>query len=198
MKNKLSILYVHGLNSDGNSITGKLIERALREALPTVDITVKHPTFPKTCTEALEVLNKESKEVNIVIGTSLGGFITLNARTKYRIVFNPALRPSETLLELGESNEVASSYKPYEDKLYKSIDGEDRITTVSYFADNDTVVRDGDEFKKIFHHINTFHGEHRLREKDMPIVVTEVKKYISLLEGGHLGELIYPSNSIIF
>ena len=183
MNNKLTLMYVHGLNSNGNSSTGKTIEKLVKQYFPTIDIVVKHPTFSKDCNEALSLLKEEAKDCDIVIGTSLGGFLALNAKGVYRIIVNPALHPSVTLLELGESSEVASSYKNTEHDLISSINEEDKGTLVGYFADNDTVVNNKDEFKQLYGENAThdFHGEHRMNKNVIKeIIIPEVLKYIEM------------------
>lgn len=185
-------MYVHGLNSNGNSSTGKNIEKILKRDLPDIDIEVKHPSFSKNGEEAIKLLKKEAEDCNIVIGTSLGGFLTLNADGAYRIVVNPALHPSKTLLKLGESDEVASSYKNIEKNLFSSIDFEDKATVIGYFADKDEVVNNKEEFSKLYGKkaVKSFSGKHRMSEKNVEeIIVPEVKRYIKMCESNYFDSL---------
>jgi len=197
MKKDINIMYVHGLNSDGNSITGKTMERVLQSQFPDMNINVFRPTFPKTGPEALNVLNKEIRKnkINIVIGTSLGGFVTLNAHGPFRIVVNPAMHPSKTLLKLGEPEEVAATYKDIEEKLYSNIDFEDKAATIGWFADNDKVVQNGGEFKKLYGRKREFHGEHRMDERAIKdIIVRSIREWITMCENGTFEDLTYFSN----
>lgn len=183
-------MYVHGLNSDGNSTTGKNIEKILKREISDVDIVVKHPTFPKDGSEAIKTLKKESEDCNVVIGTSLGGFLALNAEGTYRLVVNPALHPSTTLLRLGESAEIANTYKAIENKLFSSIEFEDKATVIGFFADNDTVVNHKEEFCRLYGQkaTKTFHGEHRMNEQNIEdIIVPEIKKYVQLCNSNYFG-----------
>lgn len=194
----INILYVHGLNSDGNSVTGKTIDKVLRECIPGHNITVFHPTFPKDGASAIKLLKDEVRKnhINIVIGTSLGGFIALNAEGPYRIVVNPALHPSQTLLKLGESNEVAASYESIENKLFRSIDFEDKATTIGWFANNDEVVQNGPEFKRLYGNCHKFAGQHRMDERVIrDIIVKSVNGWITMYEKNAFESLTYMSNA---
>lgn len=188
MENNLTIMYVHGLNSSGNSSTAKNIETVLTHNFPDVNITIKHPTFSKNANDAIKLLKKEAEDCDIVIGTSLGGFLALNAEGAYRIVVNPALHPSITLPKLGESKEISDSYKNAEKKLISSVDFEDKVTVIGYFADKDEVVNDKEEFSKIYGKKATksFSGKHRMDKQNIEdIIVPEVKKYIKMCESNY-------------
>lgn len=190
-------MYVHGLNSSGESETGKTIEKVLTAKFPNFKINIIRPTFPKTGPEAISLLKQEIKKnkINIVIGTSLGGFIALNAEGPFRIVVNPAMHPSKLLTKLGEPQEVADTYVDIEEKLYKSIDYETKATTIGWFADNDKVVKNGGEFKQKYGSRREFHGEHRMNEKVISdIIVRSVQEWITKSENGMFEDLTYFSN----
>ena len=197
MVKNINILYVHGLNSDGNSITGKTIEKVLKETFPDIHINVYHPTFSKIGPEAINTLKQEIRKnnINIVIGTSLGGFVALNAEGPFRIVVNPALHPSKTLIKLGEPEEVAQTYADLETKLFRSIDWETKASTIGWFADNDEVVRNGSEFERKYGRKREFHGVHRMDEKVIRrIIVDSVREWITMSEKDMFENITYISN----
>lgn len=197
MIKKINVMYVHGLNSNGNSTTGKLIEKVLKEQFSDIEINVFHPDFPKYGPDAIKTLKQEIRKnkINIVIGTSLGGFVALNAEGPFRIVVNPALHPSRTLLELGESDGIANSYADIENKLYSNIDLEMKASTIGWFADNDKVVRNGKEFEKKYGKKRDFHGEHRMDERVIrDIIVRSVREWVALRNNNTFEDLTYFSN----
>lgn len=166
------ILYIHGINSSGN--TGKTLKRIFKEKYG--DVEVIAPSIPANYPEARKVVDEvmEKEKPDLVIGTSLGGFMTLSTKTPYRIAINPTLYPSKTLPLIDTPNEISESYKEIEKEIEDLLDREDRMKVFGVFGDNDKVVNHKAEFEKRYlkDHIFTVPGgEHQMKEE-------EFKKYI--------------------
>ncbi|NCC98843.1 MAG: hypothetical protein EOL95_03935 [Bacteroidia bacterium] len=129
-----TILYIHGFNSAGGGTKSEL----LHVALPKYKIL--SPTFDyKNFDAAVKLLNSLMKvnRPDVVVGTSLGGFLAMYAGYKYNakcIIINPTTHPSETLARfVGENKNLLtkqkymftesdlSKYKDFEDKEFKQI-----------------------------------------------------------------------------
>lgn len=92
-----TILYIHGFNSAGGGHKAGVIQQmypACKVLAPTFDY--KNPESVKTRIDAL----MRTRNVQLVVGTSLGGFFALYASMKHHrqaVVINPATKPSRTL-----------------------------------------------------------------------------------------------------
>ncbi|MCH5234821.1 MAG: hypothetical protein J1E16_05965 [Muribaculaceae bacterium] len=172
MKHIKKILYIHGINSSGN--TGKTLKRIFKEKYG--DVEVIAPSIPANYFEASKVVDMvmRNESPDLVMGTSLGGFMTLTTKAPCRIAINPTLCPSKTLPLIGTPNEISESYVEIEKQIKDLLDSEDRNTVFGVFGDNDKVVNHRAEFEKRYlkDHIFTVPGgEHQMKEE-------EFKKYI--------------------
>lgn len=126
------VLFIYGFGGGPDSSFCRL----LRERLPQDQFTVISERYPQDdCAAALQTLKGviEREHVDIVVGTSLGGFITLalsqveglDLSAVSRFVINPCMRPSVELPLLkprpnhpedkAASAEMIETYKPFED-----------------------------------------------------------------------------------
>ncbi len=122
------ILFVYGYGGSPDSTFCTLI----REALPSNEFEVVSYEYPQqdcaaACDYLQQVLARES--FDLVMGTSLGGFITLSLNTTLpKIVLNPCMLPSVELPLLkprpdhpedaAPSAEMIASYKPFEEHVF--------------------------------------------------------------------------------
>ena len=90
---KKKILYVHGLGSSANSSTGEM----LRELLSEYEIITFDVPFDPL--EADKLITELGKNVDMIIGSSLGGFYAQSADKTPKILINPALNPSTLFRE---------------------------------------------------------------------------------------------------
>jgi len=102
----INVLYIHGLGSSSESSTGKLLESLNNESF-----TFYHPTFSLSPLKAMEEINSFIKEnnIDIVVGSSLGGFYALQSDCNFGVVINPALTPMSDIknaIGYGEHNYV--------------------------------------------------------------------------------------------
>ena len=112
----MNIIYIHGLDSDANSIKGSLLEEYCRQYDP--DIKVLRPDLNKTPDQVFDqmlslidsVASKNSHDQNtVLVGSSLGGyFATLlsNHTGCPALLLNPSIQPHQTLQRFKYSTET--------------------------------------------------------------------------------------------
>jgi len=97
----MKYFYIHGLNGTGNNATTQLSE--------ILETTVErlewdpHKPYNENYQNIKTVLDKESDF--ILMGSSLGGFYTLNLANDYKIpcaVFNPAINPKKSFKNIKD------------------------------------------------------------------------------------------------
>lgn len=144
---KKEILYVHGYNSSGG--TG----RALEAMLAPKGYRVHHFSIPQRADEAIarvkEYLN-EHTDIKLVVGSSLGGIVTLQQTGHCKLVINPCLHPSEVLPKIGAEDDIAQSYLPYEERLTEICTSEERVLTYSMFSTDDELLNYSGEFATLY------------------------------------------------
>lgn len=104
----INILYIHGLGSSDQSNTGRLLH-----SLSDNEMTFYNPSFSLSPKKAMEEINQfiKDKHIDVVIGSSLGGFYALESDCPFGVVINPALTPIDDLkksIGLGEHKYVHS------------------------------------------------------------------------------------------
>ena len=112
----MNIIYIHGLDSDANSIKDSLLEEYCRQYDP--DIKVLRPDLNKTPDQVFDqmlslidsVASKNSHDQNtVLVGSSLGGyFATLlsNHTGCPALLLNPSIQPHQTLQRFKHSIET--------------------------------------------------------------------------------------------
>ena len=124
----MKILYIYGYGGSKESSTYK----NLKELLANDEVyCIDYPQ--ENIKESIKILNKFIKDNNIdlVIGSSLGGYICTQLGISQRIIINPCVHP-EVELELD-------SYKKYiqEHGVWEYWCGEDRLTTICVLSEHD-------------------------------------------------------------
>lgn len=147
---KLNILYVYGFNSNANSSTFKSIKERLSKYK---DIHVQCVDYPQVDPfKSVNFLNDyiRHQHINLVIGSSLGGFITLNLNAPYRIVCNPALLAGDDIKGLGARVEMVNKYNQLRDEgIWKKHYSSSKLTK-GLFGTHDELFRHKDIFDKVF------------------------------------------------
>lgn len=153
----IKILFVYGYGGSPESTFCRLI----REALPASDYEVLCPEYPQEDIEATrrfltDFIEKEG--IDMVVGTSLGGFITLSLDVALpRVVINPCMKPTVELSKLQPrdghpedkivSQEMLTGYGKYEDGVncgtYRR-----SPKVIGLFAEHDELL--GTKYKKGF------------------------------------------------
>ena len=137
-----NILYVHGFN--GSSCGGSF--KKILEALPDGYLLHSIDYDQSDCSVARRQIMDyiDTCHISLVIGSSLGGFITLTLGGVPRFVINPCLKPSAELCKIttpdAEYQKLISTYIPYEDWMEKYSDYEERILVKGFFATDDELL----------------------------------------------------------
>ncbi|MFR9543375.1 MAG: YqiA/YcfP family alpha/beta fold hydrolase [Rikenellaceae bacterium] len=171
MKN---ILYIHGLKRGVGDVESQTAT-TLRKALDSCRYSVISPTFPTNGEEALALAKRIIREelVDIVVGSSLGGFIALCLRGVPKIVINPCARADVELAKLGRSD-IASSYTNLIDNLWAGINQEEQERTIGVFSDNDELFSYREEFSHHYHKVVDIEDGHRISEDNVYQVVAPI------------------------
>lgn len=189
----MTILYIHGLSSSGQSGTVGL----LRKYFPQAHIIA--PDLPLDSTAALQLL-KETCDANhpdLIIGTSMGGMFAQQLFGYRKILVNPAFRLHEILkLNKGENkffnprqdgvqtftidDALIAQYEKLAERRFENIpEAEDQIT-FGMFGREDDLVNDSDLFLRHYSNITWFDGGHRLNDKILRhFVVPEIHRVLS-------------------
>ncbi len=188
----MKILYIHGLGSGKNSETPKRLEEVMPEA------KVLHPEIPINPTEAMQFLEDhflKDTSIDLVMGSSLGGFYSLLLRHHKKLLANPALFADEDIEKgigrgvqafLSERENGAKTYVIDEafirglakvrdkifhaDPLHPGMPDQEQIdNTWAIFARNDELLAHHDDFCLLFRPDHAFRmkGEHRVSEDNM-------------------------------
>jgi predicted esterase YcpF (UPF0227 family) len=111
------VMYVHGYGSSGNTDTAVNLRLLLAP-----DYDLISPSYdashPLEAIRLLEAVVEEHPSL-IVVGTSLGGFLTnyLSLTHNLRaVIINPVLKPSASLHKYGEVDSVLAKFSQLEDK----------------------------------------------------------------------------------
>lgn len=194
----MKIIYFHGFGSSGASGT---VEN-LRNMLP--NDTVIAPDIPLDPLEALPFLRDLCKEeqVDLVIGTSMGGMYAHQMKGYYRICVNPALnmstassvlktgvhkfynRRKDNQKEFKVTREIIQHHNMIERQQFKDITDDDKEKCIGLFGINDPVVKTYDLFRKNYPNATRFEGEHRLNDKVLrKVVIPLIEEIRRKIEG---------------
>lgn len=123
-----------------------------------------------------ETIGREG--INLVAGSSLGGFLALLITGVRRIVINPCYSPSVELPKLGPHNglpapspEMVATYGRFEPLLKTFSEGERRLVA-AYFAEEDELL--GDRYQKVFREdvsdFSLIPGGHHVSEEAVAVI----------------------------
>lgn len=175
----IKILYVHGYNGkpDGESFQ-KLAKYA--EAADFGGEKVEMHSFdydPSQAYKALRALRLYYFEnaIDLMIGSSLGGFFAANCRWARRIVVNPCWSPSAELPEVGYAGPI-DEYKFLEENLGYQADRGDGELCIGCFALEDELLgtRYRDAFRQHFKETYDIPGGHHLSEEAAEKIMTAI------------------------
>lgn len=186
------VLFVHGLGSSTHTRTCT----ALRRALPKDQYKVICPEYPiEDCEKAIDFFKDyiEKENIDIIVGHSLGGFVTLAIDTnKPKVVLCPCLRPGSDLsiVALGTSIAGLFGHRPSRGAVstnmvetYKTVENELFVKPVQpcsnikgFFADNDILMgtKYVESFTETFGEATIVPGEHHKLNVAMPTIANAV------------------------
>lgn len=178
---KPRILFIHGYGGGAFGATATNLQRQLGE-----DATLFAPAFSNELSSFDNMLANiqhaqmvvENEGINLVIGSSMGGFTALRVKGCPRIVINPCMKPSELLYlpEFGNATQTEiDKYIHLEEALIPSPFEVDK--TWALFAENDELFSYRWLFNQLFDSSHAFSvpGEHqnnpiRIRENIIPLI----------------------------
>ena len=169
----MKILYVHGYNGNPYGSSYQNLKKACKEnhELYTIDY---NPNFPK---EAIKDIYKFVKEngINLVIGSSLGGFLTMNLYGVSRIVVNPCWDPANEINKLGYEGDTLV-YEELLDGMTETLDIEELNLCSGVFVDNDELLgrKYVGVFNKYFRMQYDIEGEHKINEKMAEKIINKI------------------------
>lgn len=142
----MKLLYIHGYNGSPNGNSYKLLQKHLPNNWEIIGMDY----FQDDCTTALcqikETIIKE--KIDVVVGSSLGGYLALLITGVKRYIINPCYKPSIELPKLKSCNELPTpskeminSYAEYE-HMISNIPPEDKKNIYGIFGDNDELLGD--------------------------------------------------------
>lgn len=169
----MRLLYVHGYNGNPYGYSYQTLRTACsdRYELFTIDYDSE---FPSQAISNIFAFIKENK-IDVVIGASLGGFLTMNLYGVSRIVVNPCWNPAEELTKLGYNGNI-KSYELLFDRMLDSLDFEEKNLCSGVFSADDELLgrKYVDVFKKYFAAQYDIVGEHRISEKMAQEIINNI------------------------
>lgn len=182
----MKILYIHGLNSNKDSSTGKMVKKYFTKKLNAEVIT---ETFNLLDIE--EVRKKIYKivteqDINVVIASSLGAFVALTLGDAVaKILFNPCMLPSTILQSLDPTipDSIIEKFKRREIITYDNVDCETREYTYAAFGMSDELFSFKELFKQHFRnrYIEIQGGKHKLNEEQLHDVLDQLVPKVSFI-----------------
>ena len=192
----LRILYIHGLSSSGSSSTAE----RLRRYLP--DDVIFSPDLPVEPQEAIAMLQElvVREQIDLVIGTSMGGMFAQKLRGYEKILVNPSFHVSRSLRGKLGMNKFLSpradgathyeittwlcdKYELLESTQFDNITDEEREITLGLFGVMDNVVDCQDEYRLHYTRFSKFNGGHHLTDMDIKMTLLyEIEQYRNQLQ----------------
>lgn len=167
------ILYIHGYRSIGS--TGKTLQKLMEKYTAVHIISVNEN--PDIAFEDINKYLEENPQIDLVAGSSLGGFITSRLKGCYRLLINPCMKPSIELPKIGCPEEIYSLYEKYESEI------PDTTHTYLLFGTNDELFSYKDECIELYgeNKVSDMPGvSHHLNEQELEqFVVPMLLKIIS-------------------
>lgn len=177
-----NLLYIHGLNSSGQSTTARHIKKYLGNKF-----NIYTHTWNLTQPGVEKDINKfvVDHNISVVIASSLGAFYALTITDSVaRILINPCMRPSVEVPKLTELLDAQiEAFRKLEDQTYSQIDAETRMCTFAGFGDKDELFNYQADFKKKYGaHMVIVPGGHRLQPNSLYKVIESGLSYFESVQ----------------
>lgn len=164
----MNILYIHGLQSSGKSRTADILRRELQDA------NVYSPDIPVTADEAYAFIDRFRIDHNIdlIIGTSMGGMLAQKMRGITKILVNPSFHVSQSMrkkvgvvpfysertdgkTEYEITEQMCDGFEKLEAKQFDYLSGAEIACTYGVFGTDDDVVDCKDEYLHYYSNISS-------------------------------------------
>lgn len=163
----MRILFIHGYLGGAFGSTATELQRQLgaraQVFAPAFSNDIQHhDSILRNIEQAQRLIEEE--RIDLVLGSSMGGFTTLYLTSVPRILINPCMKPSEQFgtLHLGDtSTQEIAKYRELEEQLNPT--PEDRANTWAFFALEDELFSYREHFFALFGSDKAFdtEGSHR-------------------------------------
>lgn len=168
------ILYVHGFNSIPYSNTYNTFKKLLNPDFYELHTIDYDPKDPKAAVAEIKKYVKEN-EIDTIIGSSLGGFLTLNIFGVSRIVINPCWNPAVELPLIGYDGPT-DVYETMLADLRQALDDEEAGLVSGCFAPEDELLgkKYVNIFQKYFLRLYAIPGGHRVSNEAAELIVNDI------------------------
>ena len=176
---KEKIAYIHGYNGSPNDVSFNILSKRLNKYYEIIGIDYDKENID---IEHIKLYLK-SLGISRVIGTSLGGFMTLNLGSEFKkIVFNPCMKPSIELPKIGYKGSILE-YEELENELIDNVDQDDWDSCYGFFAKNDELLglKYKSEFDNIFKYSNFIPGGHRATKEALIQIIEEIPEFLKYI-----------------
>lgn len=130
------IAYIHGYGGSSNGESFKTLQKYLGDKFEIVGID-----YNETEPNIQEIKNDlDNRGIKFVIGSSIGGFLTLNLGSEYKkLVFNPCMKPSIELPKINVPEDLVAKYVIMEKEYFANLEGNDldKASTFGFFGSKD-------------------------------------------------------------
>lgn len=190
-KNKKRLLYIHGYKGSTNGVSFNRLKKYAKDDYEMFAIDYDETRPIDTIRKILYYVYDNN--IDIIIGSSLGGFLTMNCYEIPRIVINPCMIPSEELPKIGYDG-PENDYKYLEDGiLHRKAGRLEKHTCIGCFAENDELLgaKYINTFKKKGYKTYNIDGGHHVSEsaakeiieKILPEFINNLNKLSDSLKG---------------
>ena len=184
-------LYIHGFMGNPEGGTFKTLQKTLKNwNIYSILFPDLHTDVEKT--QRLISVYCKSKNIDVLIGASLGAFYVLQYKdTIDKLVINPCLYPSIEIPKLKDrttgnpiilSNKVLSDFREME--KYEDIPETQKPRTFGIFAKDDELFHFKDSFDKLFYYKECYYpnsilinGHHSIEEEFLTDGLQQAEKY---------------------
>lgn len=164
-----TILYIHGFNSAGASAKAQALAQHYKGKYKVLTPTFNYKDLKAT----LKLLNSLfiTNKIELVVGTSMGGFLALYGSCKYKtkcVAINPTTKPSESLqFALGENKNYVTKerymllesdllpYREFEENEFSKIEPTDERCRF-LLSEDDELLGDHHYLEDLFPKCNHF------------------------------------------
>lgn len=175
----IKILYVHGYNGKANGESFQKLAKYAEVADFGGEKVEMHSfdyeaTIPFKAERALRKYYFEN-DIDLIIGSSLGGFIAASCEWARRIVVNPCWKPSVELPKVGYTGPT-EAYGLMEEHLGCFAEKGDGELCIGCFAEADELLgtKYKDAFSEHFKETYVIPGGHHLSEEAAMVIMTEI------------------------
>ena len=175
----IRILYVHGYNGKPNGESFQKLEK-YAEVADFGGEKVEMHSFDYDATDPFKAIRDLrfyyfKNDIDLIIGSSLGGFLAANCDFMRRIVVNPSWTPSVELPKVGYEGETMK-YTWLEEDLGRFAEKGDADFCIGCFAAEDELLgtKYMSEFKKHFKETYDIPGGHHLSDEAAKKIMTEI------------------------